>query len=171
MSAHGLWTLAWRRLRADRVGMAALAVVLAFLSMTALSAGGLIAADWEAEVGVPYAPPGFVGAGVWARPEAPGAAAAGLPDNPFDPLADDLRALRAQLAAQRATAAERLPTLPFGGDKWGHDVIRKTVKGGETSIMVGCVTDVAAAPPLEQPAYTTMSPHPAKKEARRSERS
>lgn len=58
----GLWTLAWRRLRADRVAMLSLAVVAAFLLMLALSAGGVIAADWEDEVGVNYAPPGFVGA-------------------------------------------------------------------------------------------------------------
>jgi hypothetical protein len=37
--------------------------------------------------------------------------------------------------------------------------------------MVGWVTEVAELPLLEQPAYTTMSPNPAKKEARRSERS
>lgn len=141
----GLWTLAWRRLRADRVAMASLAVVAAFLLMLVLSAGGLIAADWEDEVGVNYAPPGFAGAGAGAvAPSAPAAATApaALPDNPFDPLADDLRALRAQLAAGAATAPERAAagrraTLPFGGDKWGHDIVKKTIKGGETSIVVG----------------------------------
>lgn len=141
----GLWTLAWRRLRADRVAMAALAVVVAFLLMLVLSAGGLIAADWEDEVGVNYAPPGFVGAGAGAvAPSAPppATAPAALPDNPFDPLADELRALKAQLAARAATAPQRADagrraTLPFGGDKWGHDIIKKTIKGGETSIVVG----------------------------------
>ena len=29
----GLWTLAWRRLKADRVGMVSLAIVLAFIAM------------------------------------------------------------------------------------------------------------------------------------------
>ena len=136
----GLWTLAWRRLRADRVAMLSLAVVAAFLLMLALSAAGLVAADWEDEVGVSYAPPGFAGA------VAPGAgssaassaAPSALPDNPFDPLADDIRALRAQLSAAPAPdAAARRATLPFGADKWGHDIIKKTIKGGETSIVVG----------------------------------
>jgi peptide/nickel transport system permease protein len=136
----GLWTLAWRRLRADRVAMLSLAVVAAFLLMLALSAGGLIAADWEDEVGVNYAPPGFVGAKVAGAAAAPAPAErAALPDNPFDPLADDIRALKAQLAARADAAPEqaRRATLPFGGDKWGHDIIKKTIKGGETSIVVG----------------------------------
>ncbi|MYM96162.1 ABC transporter permease, partial [Rugamonas sp. FT81W] len=61
-ASPGLWRLAWRRLRADRVAMASLAVVAAFLLMLVLSASGLIVADWEREVGVNYAPPGFAGA-------------------------------------------------------------------------------------------------------------
>jgi peptide/nickel transport system permease protein len=48
----GLWTLAWRRLRADRVAMAALAVVAGFLLLVLLSSTGLVAADWEDEVAV-----------------------------------------------------------------------------------------------------------------------
>ena len=135
MAPAGLWTLAWRRLRADRVAMLSLAVVAAFLLMLALSAAGLVAADWEDEVGVSYAPPGFSSA---AAPAAGPAAAppAALPDNPFDPLADDLRALRAAAEPAPAIAARRA-TLPFGADKWGHDIIKKTIKGGETSIVVG----------------------------------
>jgi len=57
----GLWTLAWRRLKADRVGMVSLAIVGAFLVMMVLSATGLVAKDWSREVGVNYAPPTFVG--------------------------------------------------------------------------------------------------------------
>ena len=60
----GLWTLAWRRLRADRVGMVSLYVVALFLVMILMSALGLIAKDWSKEVGVNYAPPTFVGADV-----------------------------------------------------------------------------------------------------------
>ena len=48
----GLWTLAWRRLKADRVGMVSLAIVGAFLVMMVLSATGLVAKDWSREVGV-----------------------------------------------------------------------------------------------------------------------
>jgi peptide/nickel transport system permease protein len=161
----GLWGLAWRRLRADRVAIASLAVVAAFLLMLVLSATGLIVADWEDEVGVNYAPPGFVGGAAPGAAVLPAVAAPAqpLPDNPFDPLADDIRALRApaidmygvgdplagdlaQLGAPGAAAAgaSRRATLPFGGDKWGHDIIKKTIKGGETSIVVGLVAALLA---------------------------
>ncbi|MBI3284702.1 MAG: ABC transporter permease [Burkholderiales bacterium] len=162
----GLWALAWRRLRADKVAMIALAIVAAFLITLTLSASGLIAADWEQENGVSYAPPSFVGAdadsGVKAVVEAP------PPENPLDPLADVIRELRKQAQQDpsviandygipdpiakemaeirtelaksgKATVAERLTTLPFGADKWGHDIIKKTIKGAETSIVVGLV--------------------------------
>jgi peptide/nickel transport system permease protein len=135
---------AWQRLRADRVAMAALAVVAAFVLMVALSAIGLVAADWEDEVGVSYAPPGFVGATETAA--APAQRQQALPDNPFDPLADDVRELRAQLAQRGEADAGlgRRATLPFGADKWGHDVLKKTIKGGETSIVVGLVAALVA---------------------------
>ncbi|HZX27345.1 MAG TPA: ABC transporter permease [Telluria sp.] len=172
MHAHstspGLWTLAWRRLRQDRLAMLALAVVGLFLALLVLSSTGLVAADWEDEVGVNYAPPTFVGpdaATVRTRaPEQP------APSNAFDPLAEDIRAIRAgqgreappemygvedplaaDLAALRGAAAARhgpvaarRSTLPFGADKWGHDIIRKTIKGGETSIVVGLVAALVA---------------------------
>jgi peptide/nickel transport system permease protein len=138
----GLWTLAWRRLLADRVAMAALAVVAAFLLLLAASATGIVAADWEEEVALNYAPPTFVAAP--ALPAVPGASVPGgaplgaPPANEFDPLAGDLRELRATLGkAVAEPAAERATSLPFGADKWGHDIIRKTIKGGETSIVVG----------------------------------
>lgn len=189
--AAGLWQLAWRRLRADRWAMGALAVVLAFLLTLLLSASGLIVADWEQEVAVSYAPPVWasgaaasasVSASASASAPAPAsvtagaaalAAGAALRDNPFDPLAEDLRALRAarggqhggaelpmygvvdpladDLARLRAAAgaggaagATRLATLPFGADKWGHDVLKKTIKGGETSVVVGLVAALLA---------------------------
>src|SRR5471032_954502 len=90
-AAHspGLWALAWRRLRADRLAMAALAVVVAALLMVALSASGLIVSDWEDEVGVNYAPPGFIGAQADAERGPVGTAAAvgatPAPVNVFDP--------------------------------------------------------------------------------------
>jgi ABC-type dipeptide/oligopeptide/nickel transport system permease subunit len=142
----GLWTLAWRRLRADRVAMAALAVVAAFLLLLAASASGLVAADWEEEVAANYAPPTFAappaapGAGPAAASAMPAASGAPVapPANAFDPLAADILELRATLGkAVAEPAAERAPSLPFGADKWGHDIIKKTIKGGETSIVVG----------------------------------
>lgn len=141
----GLWTLAWRRLRADRLAMGALAVVAAFLLLLAASACGLVAADWEEEVAVNYAPPTFAApepsvpaADARGAGQGAGAVAGPPPANEFDPLAEDLRALRATLGkAVAEPATERAASLPFGADKWGHDIILKTIKGGETSIVVG----------------------------------
>lgn len=139
----GLWALAWRRLRADRVAMASLAVVALFLLSVLLSGAGLIAADWEQEVAVNYAPPTFVGPdpalAALARPAPP------APPNAFDPLADDLAALKAELARKGHSAqVVKAATLPFGADKWGHDIVKKTIKGGQTSIVVGLVAALVA---------------------------
>eukprot|EP01034_Spumella_vulgaris_P033969 gene33969-41897_t len=66
------------------------------------------------------------------------------PPNEFDPLAADLQALRAELPPAALAPPERRPSLLFGADKWGHDVIKKTIKGGETSIVVGLVAALVA---------------------------
>lgn len=143
LQSPGLWALAWRRLRADRVAMGALAVVLGFLLTVLLSSTGLIAADWEEEVAVNYAPPGFVGADAGARALAAAQLPRETPPNAFDPLAQDLAELKARVRASHPPA-EKATTLPFGADKWGHDIIKKTIKGGETSIVVGLVAAFVA---------------------------
>jgi peptide/nickel transport system permease protein len=139
----GLWTLAWRRLAADRVAMGSLAVVVLFLLSVLLAATGLVAADWEDEVAVNYAPPTFAGPdpamAELARPVAP------PPPNAFDPLAPEVAQIEAQLARQGlAGPPVKAATLPFGADKWGHDVLKKTLKGGQTSIVVGLVAALVA---------------------------
>ena len=50
------------RLRADKVGMVCMAIVAFFLVLVTLSGTGLIAGDWQKEVGVPNAAPTFIGA-------------------------------------------------------------------------------------------------------------
>ena len=139
----GLWTLAWRRLCGDRVGMAALAVVAAFLLLVLLSATGMLASDWEDEVAVNYAPPTFVGADATARALARAQLPRATPPNAFDPLAAELAELEAQVA-QAHPPVEKRTTLPFGADKWGHDIVKKTIKGGETAIVVGLVAALLA---------------------------
>ncbi|GAA4013265.1 ABC transporter permease [Actimicrobium antarcticum] len=109
-----------------------------------------------------------------ASPIEPGAVEAPPPENPLDPLKDVLRELRAsagtaqpvivndygipdpigpELAEVRAELAKggaakaavaRKETLPFGADKWGHDILLKTIKGAETSIVVGLVSALLA---------------------------
>ncbi|MDP5007621.1 MAG: ABC transporter permease, partial [Glaciimonas sp.] len=62
-----------------------------------------------------------------------------------DPLESELTEIRTKLAQEDAkTAIVRKPTLPFGADKWGRDIIQKTIKGAETSIIVGLVAALLA---------------------------
>ena len=124
--------------------MLSLAVVGLFLGVLALSGTGLIAADWEDEVALSYAPP-FFAADADAAPLAQAAAPQPLPPNAFDPLAQDIAALNAQLAQTGSNApAVRRTSLPLGADKWGHDVLKKTIKGGETSVVVGLAAALLA---------------------------
>ncbi|MFN5700919.1 MAG: ABC transporter permease, partial [Betaproteobacteria bacterium] len=67
--SEGVWAAAWRRYKADRVGMVSLVVVLIFMVLIAASALDLVAKDWQKEVGVPNAPPTLLGP---APPEATG---------------------------------------------------------------------------------------------------
>jgi len=175
-TSPGLWTLAWRRLRTDKIAMVSLAIVTAFLLMLVLSASGMIAADWEQESGISYAPPHFIGADTATEKADTAhttlATQASPAENPLDPLKDVLRDLRQKTSGQtepldfygiddplakemadinaalaksgKAVVAERANTLPFGADKWGHDIIKKTIKGAETSIVVGLVAAVLA---------------------------
>ncbi|MDP1535420.1 MAG: ABC transporter permease, partial [Rubrivivax sp.] len=59
--SEGVWHAAWRRFKTDRVGFVSLLIVLAFLVLIAASALGLVAKDWQREVGVPNAPPTLLG--------------------------------------------------------------------------------------------------------------
>jgi peptide/nickel transport system permease protein len=144
----GLWTLSWRRFCRDRVGLASFAIVLFFFALMAASGLHLVAADWAKEVGVFYAPPTFVGEQPAERgPTAPGSArgenAPGV--NPVDPLADALAEIKAEEAGKASRAEARSPTLVFGGDRWGRDVLKKTINGTETSMLVGLAAAALAA--------------------------
>jgi len=74
----------------------------------------------------------------------PGAApGAGADSQSVDPLADVMADIRAKGQKPEAVEARAL-TLPLGGDKWGRDVLKKTIKGSETSIFVGLAAAVVA---------------------------
>ena len=108
----GLWRLAWRRLVADRVAVVSMVIVVLFVLLTLGSGAGLIADRWGDEVAVGYAPPGFVGP---AQRAAPGIAESrtegplAYPGTVVDPLADELRQLRATLEGAAGPAATRVP--------------------------------------------------------------
>jgi len=138
----GLWALAWRRLRHDRVGMVSLAIVAFFLALMTASYFGLVASDWAKEKGVSYANPSFLAGSenLEAQSMAHKGAAAKAPPvdlSDVDPLAPRYKEWEERAAKIAVTEVKRSETLPFGGDKWGRDVLKKAVKGSEVSIFVG----------------------------------
>ena len=144
MKEQSVWALAWLRFRRDRVGFASLLVVLVYVAIMAAAAAGWVARDWPEERGVSYAPPTFLG------PDVSAAAAAiaeqrgpvddyGIPD----PLAPDLAEIAKGLSGTGPSEA-RAPTLPFGADKWGRDVVKKTLKGAQVSLFVGLAAALLA---------------------------
>ena len=191
-ASPGLWTLAWRRLIADRVAMISMIVVMAFFALMIASGTGLIAAKWADEVAVGYAPPSLFGtpAARTKTSAVPGAEEPTenlYPGTVTDPIGAEIAELRAKLAGGNASVGagntplkddldtsdlnlgdlkvvdpvatemaeifattgavvekSRVDTLPFGADKWGHDVILKVIKGSETSIFVGLAAALVA---------------------------
>lgn len=175
-ASSGLWQLAMRRLKADRIAMASLFVVLCYFLVLILSVTGVIASDWNKEVAVSYAPPSFIGADKHDnQSEQKTEVIEALPENPVDPLKDVIHELNAEIAKEQKTGSpvdyygvvdplaedmqaidqqldghlldqqvELKQTLPFGADKWGQDVLLKTIKGAETSILVGLLSALLA---------------------------
>ena len=144
--SEGVWHAAWRRFRADRVGVVSLSVVLAFLVLIALSGVGVVAGGWQKEVGVPNAPPDFVG------PAAPGTAAViEAPKGPnvdlsaIDPLAPKYAEWAERAKLLGTAESPKATTLPLGGDRLGRDVLAKAIKGSEISIFVGVMAAVVAS--------------------------
>jgi peptide/nickel transport system permease protein len=130
-----LWLLGWRRLLRDRVGVASGAIVLAFILLAVGSAAGLVARDWSEETGVSYAPPGFLGSRIEEIRQAESAVHPVADYGIVDPLAAELAEIRKTLVAK--TEESRAQTLLLGADKWGRDVLKKAIKGTETSLVVG----------------------------------
>jgi len=145
----GLWTLAWRRLLGDRVGLVSLAIVAFFILMIAASFTGLIAKDWSKEKGVSYANPSFLAGAENLEADAmkQKQAASKVPPvdlSDIDPLAPRYKEWEERAAKIAVTETKRAETLPFGGDKWGRDVLQKAIKGAEVSIFVGLVAALLA---------------------------
>jgi oligopeptide transport system permease protein len=143
--SEGVWRAAWRRFRADRVGVASLFVVLAFFVLIAASALGLVAKNWQDEVGVANAAPTFLGP---APPEATGSIE--VPKGPnvdiadIDPLAPRYKEWDERAAKLKTTSAAKRETLTLGGDRFGRDILAKAIKGTQISVSVGVLAAIVA---------------------------
>jgi peptide/nickel transport system permease protein len=144
--SEGVWHAAWRRFKSDHVGLAALVVVALFLLVILLSATGLLAKNWQAEVGVPNAPPSFVGAAAQQAAnviEGPKGPNVDLSD--VDPLAPRYKEWDERARQFQTSETVKATTLPFGGDRLGRDVLSKAVKGTEISVFVGLAAALVAS--------------------------
>ncbi|MDN3543133.1 ABC transporter permease [Kinneretia asaccharophila] len=143
--SEGVWAASWRRMRADKVGMVCMTIVGLFLLLVIASGAGLVAKDWQKEVGVANAPPTFMGPapaeamGTIATPKGPNV---DLSD--IDPLAPRYQEWEERAKQFKTEEVVKAETLPLGGDRLGRDVLAKVIKGAEVSIMVGVLAAVVA---------------------------
>jgi peptide/nickel transport system permease protein len=143
--SEGVWHAAWRRFKADRVGLFSLVVVALFIVLIALSGLGLVAKNWQAEVGVANAPPTLLGpappqsGGVIEAPKGPNVDLSAV-----DPLAPRYKEWEEKAKQFQTAETVKAETLPFGGDRLGRDVLQKAIKGTEISVFVGVAAAVVA---------------------------
>lgn len=142
----GVWAQAWRRLKADRVGMLSMWIVMLFIGLIVLAQFGLVARDWQVEVGKSYAPPHIVGKAVEVEADASANAASGpnLDISDVDPLAPYYADWKQRAAGFKTVVVEKSETLMFGGDQMGRSVLDKAIKGAQVSITVGLLAALLA---------------------------
>ncbi|WP_269630726.1 ABC transporter permease [Pelomonas sp. BJYL3] len=143
--SQGVWAAAWQRMRGDRLGMACLWVVAVFLGLVLATGLGLIASGWQKEIGVPNAPPGFMGpAPAESSQAAQGPKGPNVDLSDIDPLAPRYAEWDAKASSFKTEDLVKQETLPFGADRLGRDVLSKVMKGAEVSIMVGVLAALVA---------------------------
>jgi oligopeptide transport system permease protein len=139
-----VWLQAWTRLKRDKVGMVSLAIVAFFLLLVLAAQVGLLAAGWQKEVGVPFAPPHVAGP---QEKEAAAVEAKSLPNvdlSDIDPLAPRYAEWAERASRVKTVNEVKAETLPLGADRIGRDVLDKAIKGAQVSILVGIAAALLA---------------------------
>lgn len=149
--SDSLWRLAWRRLKRNRSAMLSLMIVALYFVLLLLSSTGVIVKDWNKEVAIGYAPPSFLQSTGPTTEQLKTAQSTDLSIATStetygisDPLAADMQAIQAELKNNPQAQQTLAESLPFGADRWGQDIIAKTIKAGETSILVGLLASLLA---------------------------
>ena len=141
-ASRSLWSMGWQRLRRDHVGYTCLWIVGFFIVLATLVWTGLLAHDWDAEVGQPNTPP------VWAAheklqhaakaDEMEGATGPIIRLSPAeDPIADMLAAAEKNKLKYETKEIPKTDELVLGSDQRGHSVMQKVLQGTATSMLVG----------------------------------
>jgi oligopeptide transport system permease protein len=135
----GVWKQAWLRLKNDRVGMVSLYVTLFFIVLVLAAQLGLVAGNWQKEVGVPFAAPTLVGKIADGTQNAVVETVTGpnVDISDVDPLASRYKEWAERAAQFKTEVTVKADTLPFGADQQGRDVLCKVIKGAQVSITVG----------------------------------
>ena len=148
VTSEGAWALAWRRFKSDRVGVWSGITVILSLTLVLTTLMGSLASDWEKEVAIGHAPPSWI---VTDRSGAGGSNAlpevfvyAPTPSDVVDPIAAQWEEAQKAVKPAGEKVNELATHLPMGSDKWGRDVLAKTIKGAETSILVGLAAALMA---------------------------
>lgn len=148
VTSEGAWALAWRRFKSDRVGVWSGITVILSLALVLTTLMGSLASDWEKEVAIGHAPPSWI---VTERGGAGGGNAmpevfvyAPTPSDVVDPIAAQWEEAQKAVKPAGEKVNELATHLPMGSDKWGRDVLAKTIKGAETSILVGLAAALMA---------------------------
>jgi oligopeptide transport system permease protein len=143
--SEGVWHAAWRRFKMDRVGMVSAVIVVFFLLLIAFAGLGLVASQWQKEVGVPNAPPTLLGprpaeaVGAIEQPKGPNADLSAV-----DPLAPRYKEWDERTAKFSTEEVVKAETLPLGADRFGRDVMAKAIKGTQISVFVGVMAALVA---------------------------
>jgi oligopeptide transport system permease protein len=133
----GVWAQAWMRLKNDRLGMVSLVISSVFFAMVLLAQVGVLASDWQKEVGEPFAPPTLLGADEKQAAEAQKEHIPNVDLSDVDPLAPRYAEWNKRASEVTTVAVHKAATLPIGGDRIGRDVLDKAIKGAQISILVG----------------------------------
>lgn len=147
-ASQGYWRSAGARLWQDKLARVCIAILAFYFLLVMAASLGLIAKDWNEEVGVSYANPSWLPD--YPNPQGRNSAitqeeyrvdAAARALDPLAPYYADV-----EERARQYASVEHKPewTLPLGGDKWGRDVLTKTIKAGQVSISVGLAAALLA---------------------------
>lgn len=141
---RGVWGEVWRRVRQDRVGLVSLWVVVAYTVLVILVALHVVAADWNRQRAVPFAPPTFMGPSQDPATRIERLTGPELDLSDVDPLKPHYADIERRALNLRQTEKPLPTTLPFGADQSGRDVLQKALKGSEISIFVGVMAALFA---------------------------
>jgi peptide/nickel transport system permease protein len=140
--------LAWRRFKSDKVGVWSGVTVVLCLVLVLSTLLGTVASDWEKEVAVSNAPPSWALGNLQMASDAKALPDVVLyeptPTDVVDPIAAQWEQAQKAVKPMGDKVNALATSLPMGSDKWGRDVLSKTIKGAETSILVGLAAALMA---------------------------